>query len=57
MWAGTSALRATPNPEPDGAAGRLDVFALQQAATVLATVLAHLRGLAEVELRLRPRSP
>jgi len=39
--------------DPGRTAGVHDVFALEYAATVLAVELAHLRGLAEVELRLR----
>jgi sugar diacid utilization regulator len=39
--------------DPGHVAGTHEVFALEHAATVLAMELAHLRGLAEVELRLR----
>lgn len=39
--------------DPEGAAGAPDIFALEHAALVLAMELAHQRGLAEMELRLR----
>lgn len=39
--------------DPDRAAGRNEVLALEQAATILAVELAHQHSLAEVELRLR----
>jgi sugar diacid utilization regulator len=39
--------------DPEGAAGAHDAFALEHAALVLAMELAHERGLAEMELRLR----
>lgn len=39
--------------DPDGHADRLDIVALEHAATVLALEFAHQRDLAETELRLR----
>jgi sugar diacid utilization regulator len=39
--------------DPEQRAGELELFALEHGAVVLAMELAHLRGLAETELRLR----
>jgi sugar diacid utilization regulator len=39
--------------DPDHRAGRLELFALEHAAVILAMELAHQRSLAETELRLR----
>ena len=39
--------------DPDGTAGPHDAFALEHGALVLAAELSHLRGLGEMELRLR----
>ena len=39
--------------DPDGSAGPHDAFALEHGALVLAAELSHLRGLGEMELRLR----
>lgn len=49
----TEVLAVISLVDPRRTAGQQEIFALEHAATVLALQLAHRRGMAEVELRLR----
>jgi PucR C-terminal helix-turn-helix domain/GGDEF-like domain len=50
---GTQVLGAVVLSDPDRVAGEFELSALEQAATIVGTELAHRRTLAELELRMR----